>query len=135
MDIGNNKVVTLEYAVRDEQGQIIDDSRESGTMSYVHGRGKIIRGLEEALEGRASGDTFSVIVPPEMGFGERDASRVHEFARNQLAHLGDSRVGMKLRARDGSGGWPLTVSHVGEDKIVLDENHPLAGKTRGKGLC
>ena len=129
MQISKNRVVTFEYAVHDEQGQPIDNSRDSGPLSYVHGTGKIVPGLEFALEGKYSGDTFSITLPPGQGYGERDESRFHEFTGEELASLGEFKVGMQLQTEDDSGKRILTVSRIEDGKIILDENHPLAGKT------
>jgi len=127
--ISNNKTVTIEYAVHDEQRQFLDNSRDSGPLSYVHGKGKIVAGLEAGLEGRQAGDTFSVTLSPEHGYGERDESRLHEFTAAELSGLGELKVGMQLQAKDESGKRILTVSKIEDGKIILDENHPLSGKT------
>jgi len=129
VEISKNRVAIVEYAVRDEQGKLIDNSRDSGSLSYLHGRGKIAPGLELALEGKQQDDTFSVTVPPSQGFGERDEELLHEFTREELAGLGNLKVGMQLQANDSSSKRILTVSRIEGKKVILDENHPLAGKT------
>ena len=129
MRISKDMFATFEYAVRDEQGELIDNSRDSGPLSYIHGKGRIVPGLESALEGKSAGDTFSVTVAPEQGYGERDDSRIHVFTREELAALGELKVGMQLQAGDESAKRILTVSQIQDDKIIMDENHPLAGKT------
>ena len=129
MQISNDKTVTFEYAVHDDQGQVLDNSRDSGPLSYVHGKGKIVTGLEAALEGRHAGDTLSVMLSPDQGYGQRDESRLHEFPKEELAGLGELKVGMQLQAADETGKRILTVSKIEDGKVILDENHPLSGKT------
>ena len=123
-----NKVATFDYTVMDEQGQLIDTSLEYGPLSYVHGKGTLVPGLEAALDGKTTGDSFSVKLTPAKGYGERDDSLVHVFTRKELVKLSNLKVGMQLRAQDAKGKRTLVVSEIDGDKITLDENHPLAGK-------
>ena len=64
MQIANNHVVTLNYTLKDNDDNILDKS-EDGSFCYLHGASNIIPGLENALSGKASGDTFSVTIPPK----------------------------------------------------------------------
>ena len=129
MQIAKNKVATFEYAVRDDHGQVIDNSRDSGPLSYIHGSGAIVPGLECALENRWPDDMFSVTVEPAQGYGEWDESLLHVFSREELAELGNLHVGMQLQAEDDSGTHLLRVHQIDAKSVTLDENHPLAGKT------
>ena len=128
MQISGNKIVTFDFTVMDEQGQLIESSKDTGSMSYLHGAGKIAAGLEKALEGRSSGDTFSVLLTPSQGFGERDDSLIHTFTKEELAGLGELKTGMQLQSKDDDGIRTLTITKIEDDKVILDENHPLAGK-------
>ena len=69
MNIEKNRVVSLHYTLRDEQGTVIDSSSGRGTLTYLHGKGNIIPGLEDALAGRVAGDKLEVTVAPEKGYG------------------------------------------------------------------
>lgn len=124
-----NKVATFDYTVMDEQGQLIDTSLEYGPLSYIHGKGTLVPGLEAAMDGKTTGDSFSVKLTPAQGYGERDDSLVHVFTRKELVKLGNLKVGMQLQAQDTKGKRTLAVSKIDGDKITLDENHLLAGKT------
>ena len=64
MQIEKNRVVTLHYTVRDDQGTLIESSADGAPLSYLHGKGGIIPGLERALTGRSAGDQLDVTVPP-----------------------------------------------------------------------
>ncbi|MBM3132857.1 MAG: peptidylprolyl isomerase [Chloroflexi bacterium] len=129
MRITRGTVPTFEYAVTDDRGNLIDSSKSSGPLSYIHGRGTIVPGLELALEGRNEGDSFSVTVPPWQGYGERDESLIHVFTKQELTGLGEIKVGMQLQTQEGLKKRILTVSKIEGDEVILDENHPLAGKT------
>lgn len=129
MRIAPNTVATFEYTVVDDKGELIESSQDAEPMSYLHGAGRIAPGLEAAMEGKTVGDTFSVTLSPEQAFGHRDDSKVLELPKREVARLGEIRIGMQLEARDSSGRRILTVTEIGGDKVTLDENHPLAGKT------
>ncbi len=128
MQISEGKVVTFEYTVVDAQGQLIENSRDTAPMQYLHGEGRIVHGLEAALESKSAGDTFSITLEPAQAYGERDDSLIHSFTREELAGLGDLKVGMQLQAGDSSEKRILTVSKIEEGKVIMDENHPLAGQ-------
>jgi len=129
MRISEQKVVTMNYEVADDQGQLIDRSEEGGPLAYIHGNGQLIPGLETALEGRGKGDKVAVDVPPEQGYGERDEEGVQIVARNQFDDSVEIEVGMQFEAEDDDEGHQIvTVVAVDGENITLDTNHPLAGK-------
>ena len=129
MRISEQKVVTMNYEVADDQGQLIDRSEEGGPLAYIHGNGQLIPGLETALEGRGKGDKVAVDVPPEQGYGERDEEGVQIVARNQFDDSVEIEVGMQFEAEDDDEGHQIvTVAAVDGENITLDTNHPLAGK-------
>ena len=129
MQVSEQKVVTMNYEVADDQGQLIDRSEEGGPLAYIHGNGQLIPGLETALEGRGKGDKVAVDVPPEQGYGERDEDGVQTVARNQFDDSVEIEVGMQFEAQDDDEGHQIvTVVAVDGENITLDTNHPLAGK-------
>ena len=129
MQVSEQKVVTMNYEVADDQGQLIDRSEEGGPLAYIHGNGQLIPGLETALEGRGKGDKVAVDVPPEQGYGERDEKGVQTVARNQFDDSVEIEVGMQFEAEDDDEGHQIvTVAAVDGENITLDTNHPLAGK-------
>ena len=129
MQVSEQKVVTMNYEVADDQGQLIDRSEEGGPLAYIHGNGQLIPGLESALEGRGKGDKVAVDVPPEQGYGERDEEGVQTVARNQFDDSVEIEVGMQFEAQDDDEGHQIvTVVAVDGENITLDTNHPLAGK-------
>ena len=129
MQVSEQKVVTMNYEVADDQGQLIDRSEEGGPLAYIHGNGQLIPGLESALEGRGKGDKVAVDVPPEQGYGERDEEGVQTVARNQFDDSVEIEVGMQFEAQDDDEGHQIvTVAAVDGENITLDTNHPLAGK-------
>ena len=128
MQIENNKVVTLNYTLKDNDGNILDQS-DDGSFVYLHGAMNIIPGLENALTGKSAGDDLSVSVSPEEGYGVRDDSRVQNVPKNMFESGSDIQVGMQFHAQGQNGEvLVVTVSDVLDDEVVVDANHPLAGK-------
>ncbi len=129
MNIEKNRVVTLHYTLRDEQGAVIDSSSGRGPLSYIHGKGNIIPGLEQALAGRAAGDKVDVTVAPEQGYGRRDERLVQILPRTKFTGLSEITPGMQVRSSGPKGPRMLTVVRVERDFVTVDANHPLAGRT------
>ena len=71
MQISDNSVVSFHYTLTDKDGNVIDSSQGNAPLTYLHGVGQIVPGLENALVGKAAGDTMDVQVPAADGYGER----------------------------------------------------------------
>lgn len=131
MTIEPHKMVKIHYTLKDDDGAVIDTSEGREPLEFMSGVGALIPGMEQALEGKKTGDKFSSVIEPAMGYGERDPLLVQEVDRSQFDGLGDMeiKVGMKFQAGTATGPILVTVTEVREDKIVVDANHELAGKT------
>jgi FKBP-type peptidyl-prolyl cis-trans isomerase SlyD len=129
LQIARNKVVSINYTLRDEQGTVIDSSGGRAPLRYLHGKGNIIRGLEQALAGKAVGDKLDVTVPPEQGYGLRDERLVQIVARAKFGDVANLAPGMQVRASGRQGSRLVTVVRVDRDFVTVDGNHPLAGRT------
>ncbi len=129
MHVEKNRVVTLNYTLRDEQGTILDASNGRRPLSYLHGKGNIIPGLEQALVGKAAGDKLDVTVAPEQGYGPRDERLVQIVPRTKFGDVEGLAPGMQVRATGQRGPRMVTVVRVDRDFVTIDGNHPLAGRT------
>ena len=127
MKVANSTVVTIDYTLTSDQGDVIDSSSGGEPLAYLHGHGNIVPGLENALEGRDEGEALSVKVIPGEGYGERDPELVHRATRAQFQGIDEVEVGMRFQARSGNEMTVVTVVAVEGDDITLDANHPLAG--------
>ena len=127
MQIEANSVVTLHYTLKDNDGNIIDQS-DDGSFLYLHGAMNIIPGLENALTGKAAGDEFSVTISPEEGYGNREPGRIQEVPKEMFQDAGEVAVGVQFHAQ-GRDAQPLvvTVTEIKDDVVVIDGNHALAG--------
>lgn len=130
MTIQDHKVVSFHYTLTGESGEVLDSSHERGApMTYLHGAGNIIPGLEKALEGRATGESFTVTVPPEEAYGERREANVQRLPLKRLGVGGERlRPGMVLNLNTNRGPAQVTVLKVGRFNVDVDANHPLAGQ-------
>lgn len=129
MLIEKNRVVQLHYTLRDERGAEIDSSTGRSPLTYLHGKGNLIPGLEQALAGKAAGDKLDVTVPPEQGYGRRDDRLVQIIPRSKFGEVSELQAGMQVRASGPQGARLVTVTKVERDFVTVDGNHPLAGRT------
>ena len=129
MKIAKDTVVTLKYKVADAQGKLIEASPEP--MAYLHGADNIVPGLESALTGKAVGFKGKVVVAPEDGYGERDEDDEPDvIPRNAFPADLEIEPGMTFMAEGPNDEHaPIWVVAVEGDKIMVDSQHPLAGKT------
>ncbi len=132
LTIQPNAHVILDYTLRDEGGEVLDDSTGEGgePIAYVHGYGMIVPGLETALVGLSAGDEREILVPPEAGYGERDDELVMAVDRSDFPDPGALAEGDEFLAQSPDGDEVLVrVLELRDEAVVVDANHPLAGKT------
>ena len=126
MKIEKNTAVTLRYKVADLQGKLLEESKEP--MVYLHGGyGNTFPKVEEALQGREAGYQTSLELQPPDAFGLRDESLVQTIPKTQFPP--GVKVGGQLEGRGEDGhAHVFTVVKIKGDKVMLDGNHPMAGK-------
>lgn len=128
MQATQDKVVSIDYTLTDEQGAVLDTSEGRGPLAYLHGAKNIIPGLERELEGKAAGEAFEAVVSPAEAYGERNQDLVQAISRSQFPEGADPKVGDQFNAQTPSGARPVTVVKIEGDAVTIDANHPLAGK-------
>jgi FKBP-type peptidyl-prolyl cis-trans isomerase SlyD len=130
MQIAKHKVATIDYTLTNPNGDVLDTSKGGQPLTYMHGVGGIIPGLESALEGKSKGEQISVTVPPDQAYGHRNDQLVQDVPRKMFQGVTDIREGMQFRAQGPQGQQQVvTVVGVQPDTIRIDANHPLAGVT------
>ena len=127
--VTEGKSISLEYTLTLDDKSVVESNVGKQPLTYTHGTRQIIPGLEKALEGLAVGDTKEVTVAPADGYGEKDPEALQEVEK-KLVPPDALVVGSRLqgKAPDGHMVYPL-VAEIKDDTVVLDFNHPLAGKT------
>lgn len=128
MTVSKGKAVSLEYTVKLDNGEVVDSSAGKDPMTYTQGANEIIRGVEQAVEGMSVGESKEVTVAPGDGYGERDPSAFQELPKDKVPET--VKVGTQLEGKDKSGRVVRpVVAEIKEESVLLDFNHPLAGKT------
>ncbi|RXJ73430.1 peptidylprolyl isomerase [Veronia nyctiphanis] len=129
MKVCKDVVVTLAYQVKNEDGQMVDESTKDAPLQYLHGHNNLIVGLEAALEGREQGETFDVTVAPEEAYGDYHDAMVQRVPADVFQGVDEIVVGMRFLADTDQGPIPVEVTEVDGDEVVVDGNHMLAGQT------
>ena len=110
MQVAKNTVVAIDYVLKDDDGQVLDSSEGRAPLSYLHGTGAIIPGLEQELDGRQAGDQLQVAVTAKEGYGERTEALQQDVPRDQFTGIHDLELGMQFRVESNAG--PMFVRIV-----------------------
>ena len=128
MKIAKNVVPSIAYQVRTQDGVLVDEAPANQPLDYLHGHNNLVIGLENALEGKAVGDTFEVRVKPEEGYGEYNENMVQRVPKEVFMGVDELEVGMRFIADTDVGPLPVVITAVEGDEVVVDGNHMLAGQ-------
>ena len=121
-------VVTLDYILRVD-GELIDQSADTGAIAFLQGYGQIVPGLEQALYGMVIGDSKQVLVAPADGYGEVDQEDFAEIPLSEFPAEIPLQEGVELQLRDQDGDvFDAFIEEVRPETVLLNFNHPLAGK-------
>lgn len=123
----SRRTITFHYLLKDGTGRLLDTSRGGAPLPFTEGAGQIIEGLEEQLRGMAAGERRTVVVPPERAYGAHDASLVQKVRRARLP-VADLKVGDQFQTGPDRADPIVTVLAIEGDEVLLDANHPLAGR-------
>jgi FKBP-type peptidyl-prolyl cis-trans isomerase SlyD len=127
MAIEKNQIVSIEYEVSDGE-KVVDSNIGGMPLVFMFGKGQIIPGLENAIANMSIGEKAEVLVKAEDAYGEYDAEAKQEVPRDQFSGI-DLEVGMTLYGQGEDGGTvQVVVKEIGEESVIIDFNHPLAGK-------
>ncbi len=130
--VSDGMQVSIEYTLRlkdPKDGEVYDTNVGGQPMVYTQGGNQIVRGLERALEGMTVGDRKRVVVPAAEGYGEVNPLHVSEIPK-ELIPPDARKVGTELQTAPRHGQRiQMKVKEIKKDTIVMDLNHPLAGKT------
>jgi FKBP-type peptidyl-prolyl cis-trans isomerase SlyD len=137
MKIAEGYLVELDYILKIEDGDVVESSTEEGPMQYLHGNGELPDRLETALAGQEVGAKLELTLEPGEAFGEYDIDALTTVPRAEFpegAELEPDQwieVGIEVEGSDEEGAFEMDmrVVEVNDESVVLDANHPLAGKT------
>lgn len=127
MAITNDQVVTMMYELKIE-GEVVDSNLDKEPLEFTFGSGQIIPGLEARISTLNEGDTENINVPENEAYGEYNPEAKQTVAKENFGDL-ELSVGMPLQGQ-GEDGKPIQVmvSEILENDVVVDFNHPLAGR-------
>ena len=128
MTIQDKKVVSFHYTLTNPEGEQVESSRDTQPMSYLHGAGNIIPGLENAMTGKTAGDEFQVTVEAAEAYGERNEAKVQRIPAKHFKNPNKLLPGQIVGLQTQQGPMQVTVVKVGRFNIDVDANHPLAGQ-------
>jgi peptidylprolyl isomerase len=122
--------VRVHYTGKLEDGSVFDSSVGREPLEFILGQGQLIPGFEKAVIGKTAGDKTVATLPPDEAYGESSEELFYEIPMEQVPEDIQPVIGMQLSVSSPDGRqMPVVVSEVTEQFIVLDANHPLAGKT------
>ena len=122
--------IKFHYSGTFEDGSEFDSSRGEDPFEVTLGGGQLIPGLEKGLLGMAVGDRETVTIAPEEGYGSFREELILKINRDEFPKNVTPKVGQQLRLqKPGNPPFTVLIAEVNDDSIILDANHPLAGKT------
>jgi peptidylprolyl isomerase len=128
-DVKPGDTVRIHYTGTLSDGTTFDSSQGREPLQFTVGSGQIIPGLDRAIPGMNVGETKTVTVPAAEAYGDRNPDGVQSVPRAQVPDHIPLDPGTQLQVQTGDGRTlPVTVTEVTADEVVLDANHPLAGK-------
>ena len=126
--VSKGKMISLEYTLKLDDNQVVDTNVGKDPLTYTQGANQIIPGVESAVEGMTVGQAKQVVVEPTDGYGNRNPKAFQEIPKEKVPQ--GIQIGTQLHGKDAAGRnvRPI-VTEIKDDTVLLDFNHPLAGKT------
>jgi FKBP-type peptidyl-prolyl cis-trans isomerase SlyD len=121
-------VVSFSYVLKNDAGEVIDQSTEGTPLTYLHGAGNIIEGLEDGIEDLKVGDDFQVSVAPSKGYGEVEKRLISEIPKERFPEETQFVVGEKFVIDSEQGPRNIRITEIRDTEVVVDANHELAGQ-------
>lgn len=126
--INDNSRVTLHFTLKLVSGEVIDSTLEKQAATFTMKDGSLLPGFEQVLIGMQAGDKQEFLIKPEQGFGQPNPQNVQVIPRTHFKEM-DLEVGLMFMFKDAAGSdLPGMVSRFDDKEVVIDFNHPLAGK-------
>lgn len=124
--VQNGDTVKVDYRGWLDSGEQFDSSEGRAPLEFTLGEKQVIAGFEQAVLGHRVGEEVTIKIPPKDGYGETQAQYIIEIPKTQFQNMGELEVGQAVQSAQGT---PGIVKEIKDDSIIIDFNHPLAGKT------
>jgi FKBP-type peptidyl-prolyl cis-trans isomerase SlyD len=130
MKVARDRVVSIDYTIRLEGGEVVETSTGSAPLRYLHGHEQIVPGVEQAIDGSEAGEEMEIELGPGDGYGDRDPAGVFLVPRASFPSDEPIATGMTFSALRPDGETILfRVVRTDRELVLVDTNHPLAGRT------
>lgn len=121
--------VKVHYHGKLTTGETFDTSEGRDPLEFTVGAGQVIKGFDDALVNMSVGEKKTVQIPVGEAYGDRRDDMVVQYPRNEFPDDMQPEVGMQLNMSDNMGNnFPVVITEVQDEVVVLDANHPLAGQ-------
>jgi len=128
--IKKDTVVSMGYTLKNSAGEELGSADATKPLTFLHGAGQIVPGLENSLKGLTVGDKKEVTIGPKAGYGELNPELKLKVERKQFPADAEIKPGMQFKANTGGDhDHTFTVMEIEDDHVKIDGNHPLAGQT------
>ena len=128
LTIEQGRKVTMHFAIKLTDGQIVDSNFEGAPVEFEVGDGNIPEGFEAALKGLKVGDHLDLTIDPERGFGQHNPSNIQTMKRSDFKDM-ELEPGLVISFQEPGGELPGVIVEFDDERVEVDFNHPLAGKT------
>ncbi len=139
MKVTDGSIVTFHYTILDDNDEVVETSKTEGPVSAIWGDGDLLIGVEKALEGAEAGATMKLNLAPEEAFGDYDPEGIFSVPRSEIPTADNLNPGewisilLEPEEDDQSGieeeEHEARVVSMDDEEVILDANHPLAGKS------
>lgn len=127
--VKSGDTVKVHYHGKLTTGETFDSSEGREPLEFTVGSGQVIKGFDDALVDMAVGEKKTVQIPVGEAYGDRRDDMIVQYPRQEFPAEMMPEVGMQLNMSDNTGNnFPVVITEVQDDVVVLDANHPLAGK-------
>lgn len=130
MKIDTHKAVSISYNLKDNEGNLLDSADAAAPFTFIYGTGGVIPGLEKALKGKEKGDTLEVHLAAADAYGEYTDKLLQEVSKEMFEGMEEKDLfeGAQFHAETSQGMQVVTIKDINDDHIIIDGNHPMAGK-------
>jgi FKBP-type peptidyl-prolyl cis-trans isomerase 2 len=129
MAVQSGNTIKIHYHGRLSDGTTFDSSSGRSPLEFTVGSGQVIKGFDDGVQGMSVGDKKTIEIPFINAYGPEDPSMIIEFPIERLPEDMKPEIGMQLNMNNAEGQqFPVVITGITEEIIVLNANHPLAGK-------
>ena len=126
----NGDKVKVHYTGKLNDGTVFDSSEGREPLEFEIGGRRLLRPFEDCVIGMQNGETRTITIKPEDGYGIRKDELVLDIDKSNFPDDMEYEVGQRLQMQQPDGNtFVVTVAEVGESTVKLDANHPLAGES------